>query len=111
MIRKEPLFVLRDGTRVVRVSGWGARLERVEFVEGGHGLVYPWIRSRNEIRVERMLDRRDECANAVHEILEHQAMKYRRWGYDRAHAMANRVEQRIRRRGRPCEYLRRLVRA
>lgn len=108
MIRREPLFVLRDGTRVVRVSGWAARLERVEFVEGGHGFVYPWI-PRDEIRVERMLDRRDECAIAVHEILEHQVMKHRRWGYDRAHAMANRVEQRIRRAGRPCEHLRMMV--
>lgn len=104
------MFVLRDGTRVVRVSGWGARLENVKFVEGGHGHVYPWI-PRREIRVEKMLDRRDECAIAVHEIVEHQVMRHRGWRYLSAHDLANRVEQRIRRQGRPCAFLRRLVRA
>jgi hypothetical protein len=68
LIRREPLFVLRGGTRVVRVSSWQARLRHVEFVEGGHGRVYPWI-PRREIRIEKMLDRHDECAVAVHRKL------------------------------------------
>ena len=108
MTRREPLFVLRDGTRVVRTSGWGERLRHVSFVEGCHGLVCRWMR-RDEIRVEKMLDRRDECAVAIHEVTEHRKMRHDGWPYARAHAWANRVESGARRSGRPCEVLRRLV--
>ena len=97
MTHKEHLFDLPDGTRIFRVDGPAVRRQHVAFVEGGHGYVYPWIPKR-EVWIERMLNRQDECHNTIHELTEQHAMRHHGWSYNRAHAMADRIEQRLRRR-------------
>ena len=97
-IHKRFLFKLPDGTKVVEVIGPQVRRHHVDYVEGGHGYIYPWI-PRDVIWAEKMLNRQDECCNAVHKIREQRKMKYHGWSYDRAHDHANRVESRLRRAG------------
>jgi len=96
--RIRSLGSLPDGTKIVEVDGPCIRRSHVEFIQGGHGRVYRWI-GKNTILVERMRDRQDECAIALHEITEHQDMKYRGLKYERAHAIANRQETAFRRSG------------
>ena len=98
MINKRRLFTLPDGTQVYRVSGPAVRKQHVEFVQGGHGLVYKWI-PKGEVWVERMRSRKDECYILFHEVAEQQLMRYRGMKYAAAHAIANREEQQLRRDG------------
>lgn len=97
MIRKRHLFTVPYGAKVYRVSGPEVRRQHVEFVEGGHGLVYRWI-PKGEVWVERMASRQDECFNTIHEITEYHTMAQHGWRYNRAHRVADRIEQRLRRR-------------
>ena len=108
MIGKRHLFTLQDGTRVYRVSGTTVRKRHVEFVQGGHGLVYRWI-PKTEIWIERMSDRKDECAILFHEVKENRLMRYHGLKYEAAHKIANFDEQRIRRTGtNACKLVRRV---
>lgn len=80
------------------VDGAAIRTRRdVDFIGGGHHLVYPWIPPR-EAWIERSLGS-DGRFIAVHELVEIHEMLMRGWSYEKAHAFANRIEAAARRWG------------
>ncbi len=65
------------------------------FIGGGHGHVYNFV-PREEIWLERMLNKRAHRFNFAHEIIEVILMKERRFSYEKAHAIANQLEGELR---------------
>ncbi len=65
------------------------------FIGGGHGHVYGWI-PKDEIWLERMLNKRAHRFNFAHEIIEVILMKELRFSYEKAHGIANRLEGELR---------------
>ncbi len=88
-----PLVIFRvDGEAVREMSA-----EAVDFVEGGHWLVYDFI-PRGEIWIERLRSSEDEMFILIHEFTEVLAMLGLRLDYDRAHGdIANPFESVCRR--------------
>jgi hypothetical protein len=73
-------------------GGWIRNHHHIDFVEGGHGYVYPYV-PQNEIWVEHMESHDDMSYNLIHEIVEYILMKYKVVPkYDNAHDAASRIE-------------------
>jgi hypothetical protein len=94
-----------DGTKIYIVDGNYVRSNiantkenGIDFVEGGHDLVYKFI-PKGEIWVEKMLSKQDEKMNALHEIYEHTLQKHLHQSYDTAHENTQTVERAIREKG------------
>jgi hypothetical protein len=66
-------------------------LYRTDYVEGGHGYVYPWI-PKGEIWLENGVAPRELPFLLAHEYTELRLMRDEGLGYDAAHAIAAKVE-------------------
>jgi hypothetical protein len=87
----------RDGYKVCSVDGQYVRDRRlVDFVGGGNHWAYPKLVPKDELWAERRLQGRDFRGIIEHERIEANAMRHRRWPYERAHALANREERKWR---------------
>jgi hypothetical protein len=96
--------------RVYKVNGAAVRKRYAPFVAGGHPLVYSYVPD-GEIWLERMKGgRRDERNILAHEMTEILLMRFKDWGYDRAHNEANRVEQLLRKGTPPLAVFKRFLR-
>ncbi len=63
----------------------------VQFMNGGHGLVYSYI-PEDEIWVEKMISKRDQIHNFHHEVVEYWLM-LDGMSYDKAHEIALEYER------------------
>lgn len=70
-------------------------LYKIDYTEGGHGLVYPWV-PNDEIWVEDSLDRRELPFIVAHEYIERRLMRDAKLDYDMAHDICSRVEFHLR---------------
>lgn len=84
------------GVRVYTVNGPKVRDRLcVEFAAGGHGYVYSYV-PKGAIWIERINTHRDQRMVLAHELIEREIMKRLGWGYQRAHALANKMENCLR---------------
>lgn len=67
----------------------------IDFVEGGHWLVYNFI-PENEIWLEEMADHEEEIPILIHEIYEVTLMQYTDKDYETSHDVASALELLIR---------------
>ncbi len=100
-IKKKFVVELWDGTKIFLVDADTVRNNgNVEFVAGGHGYdkdgETPSDTTKKEIWVEEMKNPLEQVPLLVHEILEWYQMKYGHKNYDKAHMIANSVENAIR---------------
>jgi hypothetical protein len=70
---------------------------KTDYVEGGHGYVYRWI-PKQQIWIEKDLDRWELPYIVTHEYLELRLMRDRGIDYDTAHAICAKVEFDLRKR-------------
>ena len=70
-------------------------LFKTDYVEGGHGFVYPWV-PNNEIWLEDTLDQHELPFIVAHEYLERRLMRDEKLDYDTAHDICSRVEFHLR---------------
>lgn len=81
-----------DTVKIYLVEGEYVRdLHKTDYVEGGHGYVYPWI-PENEIWVDSSIDSKEIPVIVLHEFTERTLMKYKKISYARAHIAASKVE-------------------
>ena len=92
---KKKLLARMPDADVWLVNGKKVRAQHIEFVEGGHDLVYDWMPKR-EIWVDDALHPSEFSAVMIHEIYERGLMK-QGVPYSKAHKRANLVELRVRR--------------
>ncbi len=64
-----------------------------DFIEGGHGYVYPWI-PKNEVWIDDRLPVTKWKSVIAHELYERQLMK-KGMGYSQAHKYANAFEREV----------------
>jgi hypothetical protein len=98
-IYAEPYVTLPDREGPVEVRFVDGNLVRsiykTDYVEGGHGYVYPWV-PRRQIWVEKDLERSEVPYIVGHEYTEFRLMRDKALEYDRAHAISSRVEYALR---------------
>ena len=86
---------LSDGLQTLRVYLINGRKVRdqykIDYVEGGHGYVYPWI-PKEEIWIDSALDTREIPLIVLHEYIERTLMKQRKFPYVKAHNIASKIE-------------------
>lgn len=85
-----------DKIKVKEVPGEEIRKKEIEFIDGGHGYVYPDLIPKDEVWVEESTPT-DEVATITHELVERELQKELGQSYDEAHEVANDVERVIRR--------------
>jgi hypothetical protein len=66
-------------------------LFKTDFVDGGHGYVYPWI-PNDEVWIESGLDDREIKYTLYHEVSERNLMKNNHMEYHQAHSKASKLE-------------------
>jgi len=66
-------------------------LYKTDYTEGGHGYVYPWV-PKDQIWIEKDLDRAEIPYIVSHEYLELRLMRDKGLEYDRAHVVSAKVE-------------------
>ena len=103
---KKKLLARMPDADVWLVNGKKVRAQHIEFVEGGHDLVYDWMPKR-EIWVDDALHPSEFSAVMIHELYERELMK-KGVPYSKAHLRANRVELGVRR--KPSTTKRSLIR-
>lgn len=64
---------------------------RTEFIEGGHGYIYPWI-PKGEIWIEDQVQESERPYILMHEFVEMIYMQYKKADYGSAHGAAAKVE-------------------
>jgi hypothetical protein len=64
---------------------------KTDYTEGGHGYVYPWV-PKNEIWIEKALDRGEMSFIVAHEYIELRLMRDEKLDYDRAHECCSEME-------------------
>jgi len=64
---------------------------KTDYTEGGHGYVYPWV-PKDQIWIEKDLDRAEIPYIVSHEYLELRLMRDKGLEYDRAHVVSAKVE-------------------
>jgi len=72
---------------------------KTDFVEGGHGYVYPWV-PNNEIWLEDSIDPPERMTVLLHEYVELVKMRDDGWDYPEAHDLAGQKEFEYRQRHR-----------
>ncbi len=93
---KKYVAKLWDGTRIFLVDGAKVRNDvNVAFFGGAHPR-YDDCKTTKEIWIEKGKSGSEESKILVHEIVEYIMMKYVHMNYDRAHNIANSVEDAIR---------------
>ena len=80
---------LIDGEELRDKSG------NLDFVDGGHGLVYHYIKE-DEIFIEKALSKDEREFILLHELTEWSLMKYKHMSYEKAHQQASKVELKAR---------------
>jgi hypothetical protein len=68
---------------------------KTDYTEGGHGYVYPWV-PKNQIWIEKAIDRQEFPYIAAHEYIEVRLMRDKHIDYDRAHEICSKVEFKLR---------------
>lgn len=92
-----------SGFKVFRVNGTHVRKHYPDWIGGSHWYADPKLVPKGEIWIERMRSTTEERFLLAHELAEIILMKYLRFGYAKAHAAANVVEQALRKGGHPDE--------
>src|SRR5579864_1524360 len=91
----EPYFTLDDAEfpiQVWLVDGCAVRsLYKTDYVEGGHGFVYPWV-PKQQIWIEKDLDHWELPFITCHEYLELRLMRDHGMEYDPAHEVCSHME-------------------
>lgn len=89
----KPYMTVNDGKfKVWKVDGEKVRdLFKTDFVEGGHGYVYPWI-PKDEIWLEAGLSEGEYKFILHHEWVEMNLMKSKDMPYEKAHQIAAKSE-------------------
>ena len=72
-------------------------LYKTDYVEGGHGYVYPWV-PKQQIWIEKDLDRWELPFIVSHEYIELRLMRDEGLEYDEAHEICSKVEFKLRKR-------------
>src|SRR5438067_959895 len=86
-----------DGWHVYSIDDWLVdgnmvrSLYKTDYTEGGHGYVYRWV-PKQEIWVEKDLDRWELPFIVSHEYLELRLMRDLGIEYDKAHEICSKVE-------------------
>ncbi len=81
-----------DIVKVYLINGRVVRdIYQIDYVEGGHGYVYPWI-PKDEIWIDSALDTREIPLIVLHEYTERTLMKQRKFPYVKAHNIASKIE-------------------
>jgi hypothetical protein len=94
--KKKYIAKLWDGTRIFLVDGEEVRNnDNVAFFGGAHPK-YDDCKTKKEIWIEKIKGGAEESKLLVHEIIEFIMMKYVHMSYDRAHNIANSVENAVR---------------
>jgi hypothetical protein len=95
----EPYMTLSDVNfpiKVWLVDGNTVRcLYKTDYTEGGHGYVYRWV-PRDEIWIEKDLDRPELPFIVSHEYIELRLMRDTGIDYDKAHEICSRMEFNLR---------------
>lgn len=93
---KKYVATLWDGTRIYLVDGAQVRNDvDVAFFGGAHPK-YEDCKTQKEIWIEKGKGSQEEAKILVHEIIEYIMMKFVHMSYDRAHNIANSVENAVR---------------
>jgi len=92
---KERLLMKTPDAEVWLVKGKDVRAQHIEFVEGGHDLVYDWL-PKHEVWIDNALSTEEYTPVIIHELYERELMK-KGIPYSKAHKRANLVELRGRR--------------
>jgi hypothetical protein len=71
-------------------------LNSPDFVVGGHGYVYPSYIPKSEVWLDRDMSPQATACSLLHELVERRLQQRLKYGYDRAHDVANGVEQQLR---------------
>lgn len=86
---------------VYRVDGTSLRRKHTDFIGGGHRRVYAFVPGE-DVWIEKMnAGPKEERYLLAHEMTEILLMRVHKWKYEPAHAVANRVEKKLRRGGTP----------
>lgn len=93
---KKYVAKLWDGTRIFIVDGAMVRNDVDVAFFGGTHPKYDDCKTQKEIWIEKNKSGAEESKVLVHEIIEYIMMKYMHMGYDRAHNIANSVENAVR---------------
>lgn len=94
--KKKFIAKLWDGTKIFLVDGADVRDNiNVAFFGGAHPK-YDDCKTHKEIWIEKNKGGQEESKILAHEIVEYIMMKYLHMSYDRAHNIANSVENAIR---------------
>jgi len=80
--------------KVKYVDGREVRDRNVDFVMGGHHLIFNFI-PHGEVWIENTFSKYDQHLTEVHEQVEYFCMKDD-WSYENAHEFANRFEHKLR---------------
>jgi hypothetical protein len=81
-----------DKITVWLVNGEIVRDEfKTDYVEGGNDAVYKWI-PKNEIWIEDTMLPEEIPLIIIHEFVERELMKYKKMSYNKAHAIASKVD-------------------
>jgi hypothetical protein len=88
------------GTSIYLVDGECLRDKvDIDMVLGGNPGRYAFI-AKGKVLIDKVQTPRDRVATALHELVEYDLMRRKRFSYNKAHDVANRAERWARRRGR-----------
>ncbi len=94
---REKKLETTDGVTVWIVDGHKVRDHfKTDFVEGGHGYVYPWI-PKDEVWIDKNVRPDERRFVLAHEMHERKDMKDTGMGYQKAHRRAAEYEFKLRR--------------
>jgi hypothetical protein len=102
-LNKRLLMTLKDGVEVYLVNGDAIRdnikgTSDSDFVFGGHYWRYPKFIGKNEIFIDSTMQYSDDIiATIYHEAIERKLMKEKGYSYDKAHDIAKKKEDNLRR--------------
>ena len=87
------LLTRRGKVRVYLVDGrWVREHKHIDFVHGGHDVVYPDFVPKNEVWIDDTLDKGELPYVMYHELFERRMMSRHGWDYNKAHDEASRLE-------------------
>lgn len=94
---KSPMLTkMLENCKVYLVDGIYVRnFYKIDFVDGGHGYVYDFV-PKNEIWIEEEVPVKERILVLLHEAIERYLMKYKNFGYLKAHNAATKLEWKIR---------------
>ena len=81
--------------KIFMVDGDAVRKLSIDFTQGGHSLVFPFIPD-DEIWIEDMKNPKEHAFIIAHEVLERHVMGGIKMDYEHAHELSNQVEVMLR---------------